>query len=751
MIAFIWEIILFIKDKIKPKKEEQIQIEQVLYKRKAEEMTENIAQKNNEKKQLINNKNVKNNKIEEEQKVKIHEQIKLNKVSSTEIHNKDLKILQEKVRKGDIKNTEIKIQKQNKNQMEESIKESEAKKEIKNKEEKSKSYSKNKIIIGNNNDNLKLKENFKIEKISINNSGEKNKINKKEIEEGKLNNNNKEEEKKSSAQNDRININLEIRNNFNEKFINNNADLAKLLSILNDVKFTVLNLKIDLSYLATIISDKIISENVNRILNKIKSKIIKISNIFSFLNNIRLILFSRKYINKIIQNEVQNNSNIRISKKLYLNDFIGAKYINDDNKLKLYVSQFIVQIGPGKLSQKIYNLVLDFFYYLKSKFNDSVHIVKTSEDITSNKLYDSIFYDTNSNFEIIDDNINKENNNNQNTNQKEEYNENINIITNESLNNTNIKIEDIKNINANLTSINNIIKNIQNKFSNEELESKLVKAFSINNEKEEITNYSNFALHDLENDSINNFKKIFIHFFYKDDLNNIDKKNPKSILDNEMKEITKEYSKINELLKKSESLLNKLIDSFHLSKNKNSDLVMKIISEATIIQENINKMKKLNNDIEKNASKYYELFLLSTAYKVKAKDLEEKIKNDKNVLTFENIFEEWKKSFDENYIIGLKEKYDINKDNNFIVVPNSSKLFNKFKYNDDNKIEYLKTSGLYNAFIDKNELCKMNSKDMINYIDSITKGITIDIFGTDEEINYNRLNYLEESDYMKSK
>ena len=158
-------------------------------------------------------------------------------------------------------------------------------------------------------------------------------------------------------------------------------------------------------------------------------------------------------------------------------------------------------------------------------------------------------------------------------------------------------------------------------------------------------------------------------------------------------------------------------------------------------------MNELNNQIEKKASKYYELFLLSTAYKVKAKDLEEKILKDKNVLTFENIFEEWKNSFDEKYIIELKEKYGIDKDNNCIELQNTSKFFNI----KNNKIQYLKTSELYNAFIDKNELSNMNSIKMIENIDIITKGIDIEIFGTVEEINYKKLECFDENNYIKSK
>jgi len=57
------------------------------------------------------------------------------------------------------------------------------------------------------------------------------------------------------------------------------------------------------------------------------------SYIFRFLNNIRLILISRKYINQIIKYEVENNRNLKISKSLFLNDIAGFKFKNDEKKL----------------------------------------------------------------------------------------------------------------------------------------------------------------------------------------------------------------------------------------------------------------------------------------------------------------------------------------------------------------------------------------------------------------------------------
>ena len=51
----------------------------------------------------------------------------------------------------------------------------------------------------------------------------------------------------------------------------------------------------------------------------------------------------------------------------------------------------------------------------------------------------------------------------------------------------------------------------------------------------------------------------------------------------------------------------------------------------------------------------------------------------------------------------------------------------------------------------KIEFSNMNSIKMIENIDNITKGIDIEIFGTDEEINYKKLECFDKNNYIKSK
>ena len=92
------------------------------------------------------------------------------------------------------------------------------------------------------------------------------------------------------------------------------------------------------------IDKKIFNEKFTFMKNQIKVNIIKMSKIFRYLNNIRLILHSRKYINKIIQYEVKNNKKLRISHSYFLNDIKGFKFKDDEKKLKIYISPFIVQI-----------------------------------------------------------------------------------------------------------------------------------------------------------------------------------------------------------------------------------------------------------------------------------------------------------------------------------------------------------------------------------------------------------------------
>ena len=90
-----------------------------------------------------------------------------------------------------------------------------------------------------------------------------------------------------------------------------------------------------IKFLDSEINEKINSEKFILMENQIASNIYKMSYIFRILNNIRLILNSRKYINQIIKYEVDNNKNLKISKSLFLNDIAGFKYKDDENKIKL--------------------------------------------------------------------------------------------------------------------------------------------------------------------------------------------------------------------------------------------------------------------------------------------------------------------------------------------------------------------------------------------------------------------------------
>lgn len=66
-------------------------------------------------------------------------------------------------------------------------------------------------------------------------------------------------------------------------------------------------------------------------------------------------------------------------------------------------------------------------------------------------------------------------------------------------------------------------------------------------------------------------------------------------------------------------------------------------------------MKKWINAIGEKINEYYDLLLLSSAYKIKIKNYEEKLMKDENVLVFKKLFEDWKKLFDNNDIKELKK------------------------------------------------------------------------------------------------
>ena len=411
-------------------------------------------------------------------------------------------------------------------------------------------------------------------------------------------------------------------------------DLKEKQDLLNEMKFNLLDLIIFIKDLETKINEKLRIESEDYLKNQIKSNIFKMSNAFRFLNNIRLILFSRKIVNKIIQNEVKNNEKIHISKTVFLNDLSGFNYKNDEQKLKLYVSAFIVQIGDGKLSQNNYNLVLDFLYYLKNYLNNSVHLVNKIEEFTTSKQFYLMFYYNNEkekneiNIKNINPNsikIEYKNENLKNMNEISIMIKNKNFIFGlDNINNGNsnkktTKIEDINIAINNTLNLKKDIENLNNYILYNDLKSHLTKEYENNNfEEESIHNFSySFSLHDLEDDSINNLKKVFVNFFSQNENGNTNNKSLSKILEEEKKKIRSEYLKIIKKLMLSENIINNIDESYITFEQKNKILIEKLKRYKERIKDNINTIRKWLNDNYDIVSKYYDLLLLSTLFKIK--------------------------------------------------------------------------------------------------------------------------------------
>jgi len=561
------------------------------------------------------------------------------------------------------------------------------------------------------------------------------------------------------AENEKKEKEIQEINLVDEKVMVDN--LKEKNDLLEEMRIYLLDLMIFIMTLETEIDKKISNENHDYLKSQIKSNIIKMLNIFRFFNNIRLILFYRKSVNKIIQNEIKNNSKIHISKTVFLNDFTGFNYKNDEQKLKLFVSQFIVQIGDGKLPQNIYNLVLDFLFYLKNYLKDSFHLLNPSKEITKSKQSYSMLYSKNEREknEIKNFNINLKSKKNKYRNENlKNINEisiminskkfiyDINNINNDISNKKIIKIEEITLALNNVINLKNDIKNLIKYISDNKLESHLTKEYENNDfEEESIFNfnfsYSN-TLHDLENDSINNLKKIFVNFFSQDENGNNFNNLSSNILEKEKEKIRNEYLKIIKKIISTENIINNIYESYKITDYKYKKLIEKLKRNKEHIKYNINYIRKWLYSINNKLFKFYDLLLLSISFKIKVKAFEKKFLKDENFLSFEKIFKEWKKNFNEKYIREIKFKYCNDENFNYIEVPEYFRFNNK-------KIAYLKSSKLYRAFIDEKELSNMNSKKMMSLIDEIIKGENINIQDTGEEINYYDLKKLNEEEFLK--
>ena len=623
----------------------------------------------------------------------------------------------------------------------------------------------------------------------------------------------------------------------------NNEILEKM-----NMKFEIVENKLQIQILMikaldSELNEKINSEKFIQIKNQITSNIYKMSYIFRFLNNIRLILISRKYINQIIKYEVENNRNLKISKSLFLNDIAGFKFKNDEKKIKLYITKFIVQIGNHILSQNQYNLTIDFLFFLKKFFNDSVHFVNIIKDVTINEKFNSIFSSENKNYHTKDNSNNKndnkilfnngdnntinisniqcENKNKDNnkifknkeklseTNNSKIFQQNevlnsldtevsndfqetydeenkiryfqkkvdsfnnlklsklhsISIVNNELIIDKNISIikdeskksyenniqilrkeilkpRNIQHSLEKMTKIKDEIKNIVNTIKSNTFESQLALKLEKNSDLFDIDNINivlnknmDFSIHDLKNDSINHLKNIFINYFIEEK----EKKsyyNADDLLKSEKENINFEFLKIMNEIKSAEYMINSFQENNKFISSNNNEYLQSIQSSINSIKVEIKDIKDFIKNMNNKIVEYYDILLLSIAFKIKVKQLHEKFLTDKNILAFEELLKDWKNEFLDEHIKDLKKKYLIDENIMNISIKYKGKIIN---------IEYLKTSKEYKKYIIDSELSQINAELMLSNIDTLIQNRRIDIYGTDEDIDFSKLPFLSEA------
>ena len=523
-----------------------------------------------------------------------------------------------------------------------------------------------------------------------------------------------------------------------------NIDSIEIYEISNEINKQILLIK---SYENTL-NQKISNIYFNHRLDEIKSQILKMLPIFKYFNNFRSLLLSRKYVNSVIANEVENNKFLRISNKYFLNDLIGFK-ISDEKQKKMYISQFIVQIKDYLLPKNQYNLMLDFLYFLKDYLNN-IHYVYKNKDLTDNIYFQKVFNNEYSPDNIIINNIdnsNLVNDNNVYRNQLENTQKNNNERNNvlERQPDLNIKNNIFSILLKNIENITNDIENIMNIDENDEdltfqIRNELedFDFFLSNNDKIGLKQDINFSLHNIEESSSSskNFEKLFFDFFYKKDNIQIDCSN---LLSKTKKKIEDKYSYIINKLNNYELIYDKIINEMsNLDTNMDSKFRKKIkyVNDA---KKNTNKLKKSLLHLNELTMKYYDSLIIANFLKLKVKEIEKKLMTEKNVFTFEELFKEWKKRFSQDYTKSLKNKFFI--DEAFTQV----QLYDEKQYKIlTHDIEYLKSIKEYLKFIDENALNNIGPKQMIDNIDKIANGTKIDIFGIDKEIDYSKLKKLEE-------
>ena len=523
---------------------------------------------------------------------------------------------------------------------------------------------------------------------------------------------------------------------------------SKISNILIDMLLQMFSLK----WLENGITKRITSENMILLKKKIQIQIYEMLKIMTFLNNIRLIILTRKYTNNIIKNQIENNEKIRISSSLFLTNIKGFKFKNDPKKLKIYLSKFIVQIGDDKLSQNAFNLTSDFLFFIKSFCHDNYHLLKPVKDITKSNNNHKIFSLDKSNFSIINDknNVNNKENKKPNLKVNKEITFNIikhfddNIQSHYTIRSENIefnKIEKILLIHDNIQKVGKEIDNLDKIDKDMMLEKKLInelkkEKYNLFNEEEKIIDNkkNSFSFHDLKDESINSFKNIF-----NDNEKYI---NYDDLLKDEKKIIEDKYSKIINILISSEIIIDEIrVKNIRKGNESIFEISKDIIYNIEVIKEKIGALKKWLIEIKEQYIEYYELLLLSTVLKIKVEQLEKQKKEDKNSLSFQELFSLWKENFSEKHIANLKKQNSIDEKEKYVYYDVYDK---KSKRKVTKKIEYLKESPKYLEYIDRDELNKINYEDMLKNIDIITEGEDFSIHGLDEDIDHYRLVELNE-------
>ena len=237
--------------------------------------------------------------------------------------------------------------------------------------------------------------------------------------------------------------------------------------------------------------------------------------------------------------------------------------------------------------------------------------------------------------------------------------------------------------------------------------------------------------------SLNKFKNNFIDYFKSA----INKKIPKEynhLLEHEKYLINYKYLsiifKINYLELFFENLLNNKKNSFTNNTLCNTYIDLSIKHIQSLIS-NTNKLKKNLLLLKDSLEIYKEKMIISEIIKYEKEEINKSFINQKDILTFENLFKQWKLLYSKSHIKKLKKQYNIDKKTKNFEIKLGTKNI---------KVKYLYTSNEYLNYIDMDLMDKIDVNDLIKCIEKMGEGKSISFFGIDEEIDYSNVGELED-------